>query len=261
MRDLPFVPWFTADWLASSARIDMSLCERAIYLDLLFHAWDRAGAIPADQAKLAKLAMATPAEFAGAWPEVQKHFVPHPDESGMLTNTKMLAVIRKQADIHAKKSQAGRAGGIASGVTRKQNRSRAEAKTNHLEIESEPELETETQKQTWASQSDARVTDSPAAPKRKRSPSVKSISPEALAQFEVFWDAYWLRKAKAAALKAFLKHADKADLIMAGVATQRDEMLAREPKHRPHAATWLNGERWADEVAASGPAFPKIENW
>jgi hypothetical protein len=26
-------------------------------------------------------------------------------------------------------------------------------------------------------------------------------------------------------------------------------MLSREPSKIPHGATWLNGERWADEVA------------
>jgi hypothetical protein len=68
MRDLPFVPFFTGDWLASSARVDMSLAERAVYLDLLFQLWERGGAIPSDPAKLAKMAMVTPAEFESAWP-------------------------------------------------------------------------------------------------------------------------------------------------------------------------------------------------
>src|SRR5580704_13442539 len=110
MRNLPFVPFFTADWLASSARVDMTLPERAIYLDLLFQIWERGGAIPADEAKLAKMAMVTPAEFSAAWPALKKHVVTHPDEPEMLTNLKMLDVIRKQANVHQARSNAGRRG-------------------------------------------------------------------------------------------------------------------------------------------------------
>jgi len=109
---------------------------------------------------------------------------------------------------------------------------------------------------------DARAIDSlTEGEKHKASPSVKNISDEALAQFEAFWGAYWLKKARAAALKAFMKHADKVDEIMAGLEAQRDEMLAREPRHRPYAASWLNGERWADEATGSGPEVPKVDNW
>ena len=71
----------------SSARIDITLSERAIYLDLLFQLWERGGAIPADEARLAKMAMVTPEESSAAWPAVKRHIIAHPDEPDMLTNT------------------------------------------------------------------------------------------------------------------------------------------------------------------------------
>jgi uncharacterized protein YdaU (DUF1376 family) len=143
MRGLPYVPFFTSDWLASSARVDMTLPERAVYLDLLFQIWERGGAIPSDHAKLARLALVTMDEFSAAWPAVSKHIIQHPDEPDALTNLKMLDVIQKQASNYQAKANSGRLGGVASGVSRKRKRTENEAKTNHLEPELEPELETE----------------------------------------------------------------------------------------------------------------------
>jgi hypothetical protein len=38
---------------------------------------------------------------------------------------------------------------------------------------------------------------------------------------------------------------------MAGLHAQKPEMLRCEPNKRPHAATWLNAERWLDEIGAT----------
>jgi hypothetical protein len=38
------------------------------------------------------------------------------------------------------------------------------------------------------------------------------------------------------------------DRVTDGVIFQNDKMMAREPRHRPHAATWLHHERWNDPV-------------
>jgi uncharacterized protein YdaU (DUF1376 family) len=251
MRDLPFVPFFTADWLASSARVDMTLTQRACYLDLLFHLWDRAGAIPDDETKLAKLAMATPAEFSEAWPEVQKHFVPHPEEPGMLTNEKMLAVIRKQADIHAKKSQAGRAGGIASGVTRKQKQSRPEAQTKHLEPESETEseLEIETEREKESARALGSVPSF-----EKQSPSVNeflSLYPKNVGQAAA-------RKAYASVITSDTLHS----ALMEGLARWlRSDQWTRSQsedggRYIPNAANFIADRLWAEFPPQANSAKP-----
>jgi hypothetical protein len=69
--------------------------------------------------------------------------------------------------------------------------------------------------------------------------------------FEVWWSEYWLRKARKQALAAFKKHVRneaRFQTVMAATRAQRAEMLAREPRHRPYGATWLNAERWNDET-------------
>ena len=128
MRGLPFLPWFGSDWLASSARVDMTLPARAVYLDLLFQIWERGGALPTDALKLAKLAMTTPEEFQSVWPELQSHFAPHPEEPNAITNLKMYDLMQKQIKEHETNVLKGRAGGIKSGIARR-NRLRGVEKT------------------------------------------------------------------------------------------------------------------------------------
>ena len=74
--------------------------------------------------------------------------------------------------------------------------------------------------------------------------------------FDEFYAAYWLKKGKDDARRAYLKAVRSADLhqqIMRAVSEQTSEMLTREPSKRPYPATWLNGKRWEDEIR-SAPA-------
>ncbi len=71
-----------------------------------------------------------------------------------------------------------------------------------------------------------------------------------------FWLQYPNRKAKADALKAWLKLKPDAELqasILAAIARQRQTEDWRKDGGRfvPHASTWLNGHRWQDEVSAA----------
>lgn len=75
----------------------------------------------------------------------------------------------------------------------------------------------------------------------------------ALGLFERIWPEYWLRSDKMAARVAFLKSIERygldlADEIEAAIKRQAPTMKKKEPRHRPHMATWLNGERWKDAV-------------
>jgi len=77
------------------------------------------------------------------------------------------------------------------------------------------------------------------------------------AEFELFWTAYPLKKAKADAAKAFMKAANKVTLdeILKGVVAYCGEINTKgtKPEHIAHAATWLNGSRWSDEYITSKP--------
>lgn len=75
--------------------------------------------------------------------------------------------------------------------------------------------------------------------------------------FMDFWHAYPRRVGKKDAERAWKRLAPDADLagvILLAVAAQRATW--RDPQFIPYPATWLNGERWTDEVVALVPIAP-----
>jgi DNA-binding transcriptional ArsR family regulator len=78
--------------------------------------------------------------------------------------------------------------------------------------------------------------------------------------FDDFWKAYPRHEGKAAAEKAFAKArllVPAAQLVAAAVTYRDHPARNQNPKYLPHASTWLNGQRWEDELAADTPAEPR----
>jgi DNA-binding transcriptional ArsR family regulator len=69
--------------------------------------------------------------------------------------------------------------------------------------------------------------------------------------FDEAWTAYPRKIGKAAARKAWEKATAKVspDVLSAKLAEYVDSLAGADPRYIPHLATWLNGERWEDEVA------------
>jgi len=74
-------------------------------------------------------------------------------------------------------------------------------------------------------------------------------------KFDAFWAAYPRKVSKGSARTAWRSAVKKVDpdVIVAAVEAWAPSQAGKEAKFIPHASTWLNGERWADEVEA-GPA-------
>ena len=83
-------------------------------------------------------------------------------------------------------------------------------------------------------------------------------SPDGEGAFTEFWRTYPRKVSKADAERAYEKAARKADpaVILAGLKAHLPTWEKGELKFIPHAATWLNGERWADEVEAPNDEDP-----
>lgn len=88
--------------------------------------------------------------------------------------------------------------------------------------------------------------------------------------FESFWEIYPNKKAKAAALKTWLRINPGPELlaqILAAVKSQSacDQWTKDGGKFIPHPATWLNNARWEDEVSPadrdhnSEPALIRVD--
>lgn len=73
------------------------------------------------------------------------------------------------------------------------------------------------------------------------------------AHFEIFWNLYPNKKDKARARILFHKLCSKdnslAETILSGLQKQKIFLESREVKYRPHPSTWLNRQRWEDEIS------------
>jgi len=70
-------------------------------------------------------------------------------------------------------------------------------------------------------------------------------------RFELFWKSYPKKIAKPNALKAWLKIKPDDDLSQKMIGAVKQQKLSdRDIQFVPHAATWLNGRRWEDEISA-----------
>lgn len=78
--------------------------------------------------------------------------------------------------------------------------------------------------------------------------------------FERWWAAYPLKKARKPALAAFVKvlreKAVDLETLMRGAQAYAGERAGKDPGKTAHGATWLNNERWKDEVPPLALAPP-----
>lgn len=72
-------------------------------------------------------------------------------------------------------------------------------------------------------------------------------------EFDSFWELYPRKVGKAHARKIWTKLVERTDpqTVIAGLRRQLPYMRKKEKEFIPHPSTWLNQERWQDEVAPS----------
>ncbi len=93
----------------------------------------------------------------------------------------------------------------------------------------------------------------------------KDLTPLALTapSFDDFWQLWPRREGKASAVRAWDKAVKK--ITEAELLTKVRAYVASpnrpEKQFIPHAATWLNGERWNDEIEPLQPHHPPTDNW
>lgn len=138
MIETPWFKWFPAAWLSSETRLTMSVLERSVYRDLLDCCYER-GSIPSDPVLLAKLADVTQDQFAEAWPKVSQKFIPCSD--GRLSNSTVLQELAKRGGVSDVRANAGKAGGLKSGQTRRERSKQTPEAAPEASDEANPEAE------------------------------------------------------------------------------------------------------------------------
>lgn len=78
---------------------------------------------------------------------------------------------------------------------------------------------------------------------------VETPSVEERVCFDDFWSLYPRHEAKKAAESAWSRiEPDRLRDVVLGLYAWRPILMTRDPQYVPLPATWLNGERWEDEI-------------
>lgn len=122
----------------------------------------------------------------------------------------------------------------------------AEHQPTRAQLEAKREAQRERMRRVRANSTTAT---GPAKAAEKPAPRKRPEVPET---FNEFWSAYPRKVGKDAAAKSYARALTQVshETILTGLANSLQVWQAekREPQYLPHAATWLNQGRWADEV-------------
>ncbi|URC15551.1 hypothetical protein DB2_49 [Octadecabacter Antarctic DB virus 2] len=223
---LPYFPMFPTDFEAKTSHL--TLAEDGAYNRLLRLMWMTPGcSLPDDDKWIMRRMRVDQSTFDDVVLIVIDEFCTR--ENGRVSNAKLTRVFASSNDAHQKRVSAGSKGGKAKSLkTNNPTPSNATAKPKQPEPEPEPYKERES----------------------KDSCALVVVVADAIdGVFEEFWTHYPRKIGKAAASKAFAKASKKhkTDDILFGLSQQIDTMKSKEQQFIPHAATWLNAERWTDE--------------
>jgi uncharacterized protein YdaU (DUF1376 family) len=214
MTAAPFMPLWVGDFMLKTGDLDAR--ETGAYLLLLMAMWSRDGSLPADQKKLQRVAKCG-REWPSVWATIGHYF----DEAeGRITNRRLTEELQKVCAKREVNAHNGGLGGRAKALKDKEAHL-ANATVSPQQSYSESE---------------------------RREEIGKPISPPD--GFAEFWAIVPRKVAKPAALKAYraaLKRADR-QTILDGMARYAESRRGKDMQFTVHPATWLNGDRWADEA-------------
>ena len=245
MSQQPFYRWFPGDYLQDT--VHLSIHEDCLYRRLLDLHW-RDGSLPVEHERLAKLARFSLAEFEDAWKEVSGYFVRRGDRLINVRINSELRGVRRKID---QKRSAGKASAA------KRLRTAVEIPLN----DPDPDLEEEKNKNPPIVPPNGGTVRADGTP-----PEKKNLS--AGLRFEEWWQAYGKKVEKKRALAIWKRRGldAKADMLIEDARNRHahDEQWRRG--YQPHPSTYLNGDRWEDEVTfaedkPNGDPWQKPADW
>lgn len=129
----PYMPFYFGDYARDTGHLTRG--EHGAYFLLLKAMWTSGGKLPADDKKLARLALCTPEE----WVEVREVVLPYfKRRGGVLRHKRIDVEVAKYANTSGKRSEAGRKGGRQTA-----NKNKHVAQTNAVAGPQQPEPEPE----------------------------------------------------------------------------------------------------------------------
>jgi uncharacterized protein YdaU (DUF1376 family) len=242
------MPLYIGDYLADTMRLTTE--EHGAYLLLLMEYW-RQGPLPNDDKALSGIVKMDRKRWEKELAPVLRSFFIL-GEDGLL-HQKRTDAERHKASVNSAKKQAAAnarwdkdqghadAGGDPSGGANEDAPAHAHAS---------PDASQMNVQQTCPY---ARVPPSP-SPSQKGRKRVSYAHLSETGGFDEWWKAYPLKVGKGKARPAYAKALTKTTHEELLAAVQRCPWNA-DPRYIPHPTTWLNGERWLDEVDRFDPAL------
>lgn len=217
MTTPPYMKLYWGDYYRGTRHL-RSAAEHGAYLLLIGALWDAGGKLPADDSVLARHALCSDQEWAAIKGVVLPFFRV---VRGHITQKRVTEEMAKYESTIRKRKEAGKRGG---NVRRGKTEENIEANASVLPTKPEPEPEPYKE-------------DIPHKPPRGRSDDPPG--------FPEWWAAYPRKVARAAAARAYRSARKRAteDVLLDAV---RRKAWPDDERFVPHAATWLNGDRWLD---------------
>ena len=221
----PAFQFYPQDYLADPNVAEMTLEEQGAYIRLICYAWI-AGSIPADPERCARL-VGNGCSISVAT-NVQRAFNEPSTDPQRLLHKRVEKERQKQAIRREQTSSAGKQSAAKRIVSR--------------------ELSTGSNKRSTNGQRNV----NPSSSSSDEDVCV-SNSESQVCQFEQFWSICPRRTAKGNARKAWSKAIKTAspEQIIEGMKVYATATVGTETQYIAHPATWLNAERWLDDVHES----------
>jgi len=230
------IPFYPSDWLAGTGTL--SDAEKGVYITLIAKMYEMAGAIERDDERLSRLCgckskttFRTALKYLVEGGKIQ-------DQNGELSNERVEKEIKKVTEKSSKAKQAAE-----SRWSKKPNKNNktthADASPEHMpqlcQLEPEPELE-----------EDTGVSSNPHTPMKSVVPF--SNHPDL---FSELWTIYPNKTGRKNAAKAWEKARGKIEheLMLSRLRDYVDVLTQPNPPIACHLSTWLNQERWTDDLS------------
>ena len=233
MAKYPAMPLWTDSYIADTQHLTNE--EHGIYFRLLMFAWRTPEcSLPNDDKRLALMVGLTP----GKWAKVKETILSFWTlESDKWTQKKQQKVFQQ----------------VQENVEQKRSAGRASAKAKLLIYNKQESTDVITDVPT------ARVTAHPTARQRTKTKTITTIkrdtkvSPkerELLEEFKTIWEIYPKKVGTGKAEQAYIKARGKVhfDVILISISNFIEIYKNQEQRFIPLFATWLNQERWRDEL-------------
>lgn len=239
MGKSPAFQFYPQDYLSSARVAEMTLEEEGVYIRLLCYCWTT-GSIPADPQRCAKLAgKGCSIETATA---VQRAFNVRSTDVERMVHDRLE---KERESQKIRREQASKAGKKSAESRSKQAKN--PAKTPRFNGRS-----TDVQQNINPSSSSSDEDESVSSKRKKRKCS--SAADDA---FDQFWNVYPRKIDKGHARKAWAAAIKKTtpESIIAKATLFADLSAGKEDQFIAYPSTWLNGERWEDEIKKKRDPF------